>query len=102
LSYAHAFYASTAASATGADDTSSGPGSHFEPRRSNATSLAGIYDYLESLILADLADMVFLAVFEPEFRSGSSYCHAYIHRLARLFSSETTGTIHHSNELRFL
>jgi hypothetical protein len=102
LSYAHTLNATAATRTTGADDTSSGSRGYFEPCRSNTTSLAGIYDYFECFILADLPNMIFLAVLEPEFCCGSSYRHAYIHRLAGFFSNQAARAIHHSNELWFL
>jgi hypothetical protein len=102
LSYAHTLNATAATRATGADDTSSGPSGHFEPCRSNATSLAGIYDYFESFILANLTNMIFLAVLEPEFCCGSSYRNTYIHGLTRFLPNQAARAIHCSNELRFL
>jgi hypothetical protein len=102
LGYTHAFYAATAARTTGANDASSGPSGYFKPCCSNATSLAGIYDYFECFILANLTDVIFLTVLQPEFRSGSSYSDAYIHRLTRFLPNKAARAIHHRDELWFL
>jgi hypothetical protein len=102
LSYAHTLNAAAATRATGADDTSSGPSGYFKPCRSNATSLAGIYDYFKCFILTNLTNMIFLTVLQPEFRSGSSYSDAYIHRLTRFLPNKAARAIHHRDELWFL
>jgi hypothetical protein len=102
LSYAHTLNATAATRATGADDTSSGPSGYFKPCRSNATSLAGIYDYFECFLLANLTNMIFLTMLQPEFCRGSSYRNTHIYRLTRLLPNEAARAIHYGNELWFL